>query len=44
MRIVTNPVMSEYVFRGFILAALVLCRLKLGGLVPRGARRRLPPR
>jgi hypothetical protein len=44
MRIATNPEMSAYIFRGLIVAALVLCRVKLGGLVPRGTRRHLPPR
>jgi len=31
---------SEYLLRGVIAFALVACRLMLGGLVPRGSRKR----
>ena len=40
MRISMSPLMNEYVFRGFIALALVICRVKLGALVPRRIRRR----
>lgn len=40
MRIATNLVLNGYLIRGFIALAIVLCRVKLGELVPRGVRRR----
>jgi hypothetical protein len=40
MRISMSPLMNEYVLRGFIALALVICRVKLGALVPRRIRRR----
>ena len=40
MRISMSPMMNEYVLRGFIALALVVCRVKLGALVPRRIRRR----
>jgi hypothetical protein len=40
MRISMSPLMNEYVLRGFIALALVICRAKLGALVPRRIRRR----
>ncbi|HKW10788.1 MAG TPA: hypothetical protein VJO33_10430 [Gemmatimonadaceae bacterium] len=40
MRIPMNPVMSEYLLRGFVAVALVVCRMTLGALVPPRIHRR----
>jgi len=40
MRAPTNLAVSEYLLRGFIAAALIVCRVKLGSLIPRSLRRR----
>lgn len=39
MRVAMNPVMNEYLVRGFVALALVVFRVKLGALVPRRIRR-----
>jgi len=40
MRIALSPLTNEYLFRAVIAFALVVCRVKLGALVPRGTMRR----
>jgi hypothetical protein len=40
MRISMSVLTDEYLLRGFIALALVICRVKLGALVPRGVHRR----
>lgn len=40
MRTATTLVINEYFLRGFIAVALIVCRVKLGSLIPRSTRRR----
>lgn len=40
MRVSSSLIMNDYLLRGFIAAALIVCRVKLGSLLPRRLRRR----
>jgi len=41
MRVLMNAVSADYVLRGFVALALVVGRVMVGTLVPRGSVRRL---